>query len=178
MLSGQSAEIAQLGFTAPSQTHTQWPGSGIDNGDPTFDQFKKVLIPWTTSFVEQELAMRASGCKLLSLLGEKAYLISHSIGSYYPLLYSNDCPEYIAGSVNLEPASTPFWRYNFDALGGVPQAPWGLTFSPLTYSPPITDPSRKWQFFLSLVRCVRFRTAKVLFFFFFFLVGWFASTSS
>lgn len=138
---GQSAEIVQGGLTGPSDKHTQFPGSGIDNGDPAFDAFKKTLIPWTTSFVAQEQAMRSSGCELLRLLGAPAFLISHSLGSFYPILLSNDCPQFVKGSVNLESATTPFWRYNFGSLGGVPQSPYGLTFSPLSYEPPITDSS-------------------------------------
>ncbi|KAH8688048.1 Alpha/Beta hydrolase protein [Phaeosphaeriaceae sp. PMI808] len=141
MSTAQSAEVAQSAFTAPSANHTQWPGSGIDNGDPFFDAFKKALIPWTTSFYAQEMAMRASGCEMLTLLGTPAYLISHSLGSFYPILLSNDCPQLVRGSINLESAASPFWRYNVRALGGVPQSPWGLTFSPLDYVPPIKDAS-------------------------------------
>ncbi|KAH7113253.1 Alpha/Beta hydrolase protein [Dendryphion nanum] len=140
-LSGQPAELIQMGFTAPSDKHTQFPGSGIDNGDPAFDAFKKAMIPWTTNFVSQELAMRASGCELLRLLGTPAFLISHSLGSFYPILLSNDCPQLIKGSVNLEAATTPFWRYNVGSLGGVSQSPYGLVFSPLSYEPPISNAS-------------------------------------
>jgi hypothetical protein len=151
-----SIEAYQAGFTAPSENHTQFPGSGLNNGDPAFDAFIKAMIPWTTSFVQQETVMRTSGCKLLSLLGTPAYLISHSLGSFYPLVLSNDCPEFVKGSINLEPATTPFWRYNVGSLGGVPQSPWGLTFSPLTYDPPVNDPSRKFftLFEDRLERCV------------------------
>ncbi|KAH7310845.1 Alpha/Beta hydrolase protein [Stachybotrys elegans] len=147
---GVSREIAQARWTAPSENHTQWPGSGVDN-DPAFQAFVKTLIPWTLNFERQELAMRASGCKLLSLITKsntrhgsrlgKAFLIAHSLGAFYPILLSNDCPEFIKGSINLEPATTPFWRYNSGELGGVPQSPWGLTFSRLSYDPPINNAS-------------------------------------
>ena len=139
---GTSAELAQKGFTAPGAKHTQWPGSGLA-GDPIFDAFLKTQIPWTTTFELQELAMRAAGCKLLSILGSPSFLISHSLGSFYPILLSNDCPQFVKGSINIEPATTPFWRYNNGSLGGVPQSPWGLTFSRLTYDPPIINPAGK-----------------------------------
>ncbi|KAG5810176.1 hypothetical protein H9Q74_005362 [Fusarium xylarioides] len=92
------------------------------------------------SATETENALRAGGCELLSLLGEKAFLISHSLGSRNPLLLSNDCPEYIAGSINLEAATSPFWSYA-EGLGGFAGSPWGLTNTPVTYDPPVSDPS-------------------------------------
>jgi hypothetical protein len=149
-LAGQSIENAESGFTGPSPTHTQWPGTGLaHNNDIVFDAFVKSLIPWTRSFEAQELAMRAAGCELLSVITKnkagkgrhKAFLISHSLGSFYPILLSNDCPMFIKGSINLEPATTPFWRYNVRELGGVAQSPWGLTFSRLSYHPPVKNAS-------------------------------------
>lgn len=156
---GQSAENVQMGFTGPSDKHTQFPGSGIDNGDPSFDAFKKTMLPWTTSFVAQEMAMRSSGCELLRLLGAPAFLISHSLGSFYPILLSNDCPQFVKGSINLEAATSPFWRYNIGSLGGVSQSPYGLTFSPLSYEPPITNSSGKkktthWSQFSNSLFCL------------------------
>ena len=141
MAAGPGTEAIQSGYTAPAANHTQFPGSGLDDGDASFDAFKKAMIPWTLSFEKQELAMRASGCELLRLLGTPAFLISHSLGSFYPILLSNDCPQYVKASVNLEPATSPFWRYNRGALGGVPQSPWGLTFSRLSYEPPVQNAS-------------------------------------
>ncbi|RGP58958.1 fusarubin cluster-esterase [Fusarium sporotrichioides] len=147
MSSGSASETVMKFFTSPenydtypqAKFHTQWPGTGAD-GDPVYDQFKKSLIPLTTNFVGQENALRAAGCEMLSLLGEKAYLISHSLGSRNPLLLSNDCPEYIAGSINLEAATSPFWSYA-EGLGGFAASPWGLTNTPVTYDPPVKDPS-------------------------------------
>lgn len=138
---GQSAEWTIRGFTKSTDKHTQFPGSKINDGDPAFDAFWKTMIPWTVTFVPQETAMRRAGCELLSILSTPAFLIGHSLGSYYPLLLSNDCPQWVAGSINLEPATIPFFRPNIAELGGVPQNPWGLTFSPLSYDPPINDPS-------------------------------------
>ncbi|TDZ75077.1 putative secreted lipase [Colletotrichum trifolii] len=145
MIAGTAAEGVQKGFTAPelyntypqAKLHTQWPGTGL-KGDPTFDQFKNTIIPLTRSFVAQEYALRASGCELLSLLGEKAYLVSHSIGARTPILVSNDCPQHVAGNINLEGTTIPFWSYNYD-LSGTPTNPWGLTNTPVDYDPPVAS---------------------------------------
>ncbi|KAM0193851.1 hypothetical protein ACHAPQ_010662 [Fusarium lateritium] len=147
MAAGSASETVMKFFTSPenyetypqAKLHTQWPGTGAD-GDPVYDQFKKSLIPLTTNFVGQENALRAGGCELLSKLGAKAFLISHSLGSRNPLLLSNDCPEYIAGNINLEAATSPFWSYA-EGLGGYAGSPWGLTNTPVTYDPPVSDPS-------------------------------------
>ncbi|KAL0934100.1 uncharacterized protein CTRU02_210899 [Colletotrichum truncatum] len=145
MLAGTAAEGIEKGFTAvkvyntypQSKLHTQWPGTGR-KGDPTFEQFKKAIIPLTVNWVPQENALRASGCELLSLLGEKAYLVSHSIGARGPILLSNDCPQYIAANINLEGTTIPFWSYGYD-LGGTPANPWGLANTPLDYDPPVAS---------------------------------------
>ncbi|KAJ4253927.1 hypothetical protein NW762_010325 [Fusarium torreyae] len=147
MAAGSPTETVSKFFTAPEnfntypqgKLHTQWPGTGVD-GDPIYDQFKKSLIPLTTNFAAQETALRTAGCELLSLLGEKAFLISHSLGSKNTLLLSNDCPQYIAGSINLEAATSPFWSYA-EGLGGYTANPWGLTSTNVTYDPPVSDPS-------------------------------------
>jgi hypothetical protein len=139
MAAGSATGAAMKFFTSPenyetysqAKLHTQRPGTGAD-GDPVYDQFKKSLIPLTTNFVCQENAPRAGGCELLSLLGEKAFLISHSLGSRNPFLLSNDCPEYIAGSINLEAATSLFWSYA-EGLGGYAGLPWGLANTPVTY---------------------------------------------
>jgi hypothetical protein len=144
MFTGSGPEAAEI-FTGHTDERFQFPGSGRI-GDPVFEAFQKTQIPWTNSFVLQEMAMRAGGCELLRLLGTPAFLIAHSLGSFYPVLLSNDCPEFVRGSVNLEPATTPFWRYNIGSLGGVPQSPWGLTFSPLSYEPPVNNASGRSHF--------------------------------
>ncbi|KAK1546177.1 hypothetical protein CPAR01_00144 [Colletotrichum paranaense] len=139
MIAGTAAEGVGKGFThveaygayPQAVLHTQWPGTG-QKGDPTFEQFKKTILPLSTSWVPQEHALRASGCELLSLLGEKAYLISHSIGARAPILLSNDCPEYIAGNINLEGTTVPFWSFESRSATNA----WGLTNTPLDYDPP------------------------------------------
>ncbi|KAI4272470.1 MAG: hypothetical protein LQ337_005286 [Flavoplaca oasis] len=147
---GSTAEIAQRGFTVPeltnaypqSQLHTQWPGKGII-GDPIFDAFAAQFIPLTTNLTRQELSMRASGCELLSLIGP-SYLISHSIGALHPILLSDQCPQLVAGNINVEPATIPFQSYTGNAtsaVGRTPARPWGLTNTKITYDPPANAPT-------------------------------------
>lgn len=145
MAVGMSAEFVEMGFTAvkgyntypQSQLHTQWPGTGM-RGDPTFDQFQQSFIPYTSSYVSQELAIRAAGCELLSLIGAKSYVISHSLGSKLALVMANDCPQYFAGNINLEPSTIPFWAYGY-GLGGRAANPWGLTNTHVDYEPAVAD---------------------------------------
>ncbi|OHW89599.1 hypothetical protein CSPAE12_11822 [Colletotrichum incanum] len=145
MAVGMSAEFVEMGFTAvkgyntypQSQLHTQWPGTGM-RGDPYFDQFQQSFIPYTSSYVSQELAVRAAGCELLSLIGAQSYLISHSLGSKFAIGISNDCPQYLAGNINLEPSTIPFRAYGY-GLGSSAANPWGLTNTPVDYEPAVSS---------------------------------------
>ncbi|KAK6196806.1 hypothetical protein LQW54_011167 [Pestalotiopsis sp. IQ-011] len=147
MVAGTSNENVESGFTAvelydyypQAALHTQWPGSG-QNGDPVFYNFKESFIPLNSNYAAQETAMRRSGCELLSLLGAKAYIISHSLGSRFPILMSNDCPQYIAASIDIEAASVPFWSYAY-GLGGSPSTPYGFTWTAVDYVLAITNSS-------------------------------------
>ncbi|CAL8584003.1 hypothetical protein XPA_009613 [Xanthoria parietina] len=147
---GATAEIAQIGFTAPeltnpypqSQLHTQWPGKGTI-GDPIFEAFVAQFIPLTSNLTRQELSMRASGCELLSLIGP-SYLISHSIGALHPILLSDQCPQLVAGNINVEPTTIPFQSFTGSAnssSGRTPARPWGLTNTRITYDPPANAPT-------------------------------------
>lgn len=145
---GSTAEISEKGFTAPqitdaypqSQNHTQWPGTGLQ-GDPVFDAFESTFIPLTSNTTAQELSMRASGCALLQLVGS-SFLVSHSIGAIHPILLSNDCPDLVAGNINLEPATIPFQSYTGNATSSVGWSsarPWGLTTTAIDYVPAISN---------------------------------------
>ncbi|KAL8788602.1 MAG: hypothetical protein Q9195_007197 [Heterodermia aff. obscurata] len=147
----QSLETTLRGFTRmqdyndypQAKLHTQWPGSG-QPGSPAFEALSSLAIPLTTAPTQLETSMRHAGCVLLSLLGPKSFLISHSIGALYPILLSDQCPHLIAGSLNLEPTTLPF-----ESIFGPPSSPnagraparkWGLANTPLTYHPRATTP--------------------------------------
>lgn len=136
---GSTAEISEAGFTVPqitdwypqSQNHTQWPGTGL-KGDPIFDAFQDTFIPLTSNSTAQQLSMRASGCELLRLVGGSSFLVSHSIGSVHPILLSDECPQWIAGSINLDPDTVPFEDFTGTAMAMSPERLWGFADTPLT----------------------------------------------
>lgn len=140
-----TVESVASGFTDPQAAptypqavlHTQWPGTG-NKGDPYFTAFSKWVIPFTKNWAYGELSMRASGCALLELLGP-SYLISHSSGAQYPIVISNDCPQYVAGNINLEHSTQPFWSYGSTLNSGSDMRLWGLANTPLTYDPPVSN---------------------------------------
>lgn len=147
LANGTTVQIVQGGFSAPelmpsypqATLHTQWPGSG-QVGDPIFEAFAHATVPYTTSLVAGENAMRTSICNMLSMVGA-SYLISHSSGAQYPILVSNDCPELVAGNINLEHSTQPFWNYGLTVDSGSAARPWGLANTRLDYEPPVSDPS-------------------------------------
>ncbi|KAH8649353.1 hypothetical protein BX600DRAFT_419518, partial [Xylariales sp. PMI_506] len=142
---GSTSNISEVGFTNPqaadaypqSQLHTQWPGKGV-LGDPIFDAFESSFIPLTSNNTRQEISMRVAGCELLRLIG-KSFLVSHSIGAIHPILLSDECPELVAGNINLEPGNIPFESYVGNATSSVGRTaarPFGLTVTNLNYDPP------------------------------------------
>lgn len=140
-----TVESVASGFTDPEANptypqavlHTQWPGTG-NKGDPYFTSFSRDVIPFTNNWEYGEMSMRASGCTLLELLGP-SYLVSHSSGAQYPIVISNDCPQYVAGNINLEHSTQPFWSYGTTLNSGSSFRPWGLANTPLTYDPPVSN---------------------------------------
>lgn len=148
-----TVSITENAYTAPelidpypqSVNHTQWPGSGT-KGDPTFDAFTASMIPLGSNATSGELSMREAGCKLLEMIGLKSYIISHSAGATYASLMSDECPNLIQGSINLEPGNTPFQSLvgnsTVPAVGYSPSRECGLTNTMLQYDPPIKNCSQ------------------------------------
>lgn len=150
LAAGSGPDLVEAGFTAvedynaypQAALHTQWPGTG-SSGDPAFEQFAAAIIPATSNRTAMELNMRVAGCELLSLIGP-SYLIQHSYGGHWGILLSNDCPKSVAGSINLESSTIPFFFYGY-GLGGTVQRPWGLTETEIDYVPAISNASQLVQ---------------------------------
>ena len=146
---GSTDTIHQGSFTAPeltnpypqSQGHDKWPGNGT-RGDPIFDAFFAATVPLTSNTTAQELSMRADGCTLLSLIGP-SNLICHSAGCTYTALMSDQCPELVHANFNLEPGNVPFQSLvgnsTVPSVGRTRSRPYGLTNTPITYSPPVVN---------------------------------------
>jgi hypothetical protein len=141
--------IHENSFTAPenlnaypqSQGHAKWPGNGT-KGDPVFDAFFASTVPLTSNSTAQELSMRAAGCKLLSLIGQ-SFLVGHSAAATYSALMSDECPEMVRATINLEPGNIPFQSLignsTVPSVGRTRSRPWGLTNTAITYEPPVVN---------------------------------------
>ncbi len=120
-----------------AKLHTQWPGGEHKGhpGDPAFDQFYASQVPFVAKG-ESELRMRSAGAALLDRIGP-AILIGHSQGGSLTWLIGDERPDAVRAIVAIEPSGPPYK----DALlqTGAADRLWGLTSSPLTYSPPVTE---------------------------------------
>ncbi|KAK8199774.1 Alpha/Beta hydrolase protein [Phyllosticta capitalensis] len=148
---GSTDNITRNDYTAPelidpypqSQNHTQWPGTGV-RGDPYFDAFMAAMIPLTSNATRLELTMRKNGCQLLEMIGS-SFVVSHSAGSTYATLLSDECPSLVKASVNIEPGNTPFQSLvgnsTVPAVGRTSARPYGLTTTEIGYVPALNSSS-------------------------------------
>lgn len=140
-----SAELIQQHFTAVSRhslwpqahKHTQWPGSGV-MGDPIFDAFYSANIQYGGDSKEEQSAVQSAGAALLDRIGKPAVLVGHSQGGVMPLLIADVRPHLAKALVLLEPRGPPFRQA---VISTEAARPWGLSDIPMTYSPPVRDPS-------------------------------------
>jgi pimeloyl-ACP methyl ester carboxylesterase len=140
----QSFTVPELFNRYPqAHLHTQWPGSGLP-GDPIFDQFYASEVPQTNNAVMRIELMRDATVALLERIGP-AILLTHSqSGQFWPIADSR--PDLVAGIVTVEGIKDvhsvaligpPTW-FSY----GPVTSPWGITSAPLTYDPPVSDPSQ------------------------------------
>ena len=148
----QPVERVQQRFTAPERSklwpqavlHTQWPGTGVE-GDPVFDQFYAQNFPSLTSFPRQQELNRDAGAALLDRIGP-SIVLTHSQSGTFGWLVADARPALVKGIVALEPSGPPV---HDNVEKGAPDwfedgpltKPYGLTAPPLTYDPPVANPS-------------------------------------
>lgn len=118
--------------------HTQWPGTGRI-GDPIFDAYFASVMPGLESREIQQTTLQKAGAALLDRIGCPVVLFGHSQGMMPTWLVADSRPALVHAIVALEPAGPPF-REAIIREGLT--RPYGLTTIPITYSPPVTDPSK------------------------------------
>lgn len=129
-----------------ARLHTQWPGPGVI-GDFIFDQFYASEVQGIASPEVQQTTMRAAGAALLDRIGP-AILLTHSQSGPYGWFIADARPQLVKGILAVEPSGPPFYNSNqigpptwFSEATALSRA-WGITSIPITYSPPVTDPSQ------------------------------------
>jgi pimeloyl-ACP methyl ester carboxylesterase len=135
--------IEQL-FTAPealgnwpqAKKHTQWPGAGRI-GDPVFDAFYATQVPYLADNAETQRLNQQAGAALLDRIGP-AIVLTHSQSGPFGWLIADARPNFVKGIVAVEPAGPPFQDTVFREG---PARLWGLTDIPITYDPPVGNPS-------------------------------------
>ena len=145
-------DLVQQRFTASenynlwpqAKLHTQWPGKGTP-GDPIFDQFYAEQVPGMTSYA---LQVELSSDGLIALIDKigPAIVMTHSQSGAMGWPVADARPEQVKAVITVEPSGPPFYNVNIVPgpewwRDGDMQRPWGVTSAPLTYSPPVKDPS-------------------------------------
>lgn len=133
-------------FTAPEKNpmwpqaslHTQWPGAGVP-GDPIFDQFFASQVPFISDALETDKLNQAALAALLDRIGP-AIVLTHSQSGTFGWLVADARPHLVKAIIAVEPSGPPF--FNSPVFGGAPSRAWGITNAPITYSPPVSDPSQ------------------------------------
>lgn len=137
-------------FTAPevfnqypqAHFHTQWPGEGPGKGqagDPIFDQFfASQLESVLTATGRSELQTKAAGAALLDKIGP-AILLTHSQSGAFGWQIADARKDRVKAILSIEPAVSPIVATPALPTGPTATAPYGITTTPISYRPPITD---------------------------------------
>jgi pimeloyl-ACP methyl ester carboxylesterase len=128
--------------TWPQYTkHTQWPGDGPNKGkmgDPIFDYFAKTDSQAPTGKDMEQLAADDIA-QLLDLIHEPVILLLHSGVAPSGWLAADARPKLVRAIIAAEPIAPPIENAERGATG--PGRLWGVTNRPVTYDPPVKDPS-------------------------------------
>jgi len=139
-------------FTAPknagaypqAKLHTQWPGAGVP-GDETFDQFFASQVEDIQNLNVIEQMNKDAGVALLDRIGP-AILLTHSQSGPFGWALADARPKLVKGILAIEPNGPPFHENTVvgESKGwfqdGAMGRAWGITRTPLTYSPAVNDP--------------------------------------
>ncbi len=135
-----STATRELGTWPQARLHTQYPGEGPDRGrrgNPVFDAGYARTVAYLASNAETQALVRDAGAALLDRIGP-AVLVTHSQAGPFGWLLADARPGLVRGIVAIEPSGPPF-ENQIIAAGAA--RPWGPTDIPITYDPPVADPS-------------------------------------
>jgi pimeloyl-ACP methyl ester carboxylesterase len=143
-----TAKREQFQFTAvetdgdwpQAKLHTQWPGDGPNKGkihDPIFDAFYATQVETVVSDQETQQHNKDAGAALLDKIGP-AIMLTHSQSGSFGWLIADARPQLVKAIIAIEPAGPPFEN---TIIGTGKARAWGPTDIPLTYDPPVKDPS-------------------------------------
>ena len=117
----------------------QWPGSGR-GGDRAFDQFLAAAHPSIADMAQAESSLVVALLELLGRIGP-AVVITHSQSAPSGWRLADERPDLVRALVAIEPSGPPF-KQTFPSAGSLGEAverPWGITYHPLTFDPPVGD---------------------------------------
>lgn len=123
-----------LGTWPEAAQHSQWPDDGLPGQSPTLRQFMAGSGPMHADLGTMQSQARDAGAALLDLVGP-SILLTHSQGGPCGWLMADARPDLVRAIIAVEPLSPPFLAHPLGRLH------WGLTAAPLTYDPPVSDPS-------------------------------------
>jgi pimeloyl-ACP methyl ester carboxylesterase len=136
----QFTAIETEGTWPQAKLHTQWPGNGPSKGkrgDPYFDAFYATQVETVSSGEETEQRNKDAGAALLDRIGP-AIVLTHSQSGAFGWLIADARPRLVKAVVAIEPAGPPF---EGAVIASGKARVWGPTDIPITYDPPIKDPS-------------------------------------
>jgi pimeloyl-ACP methyl ester carboxylesterase len=136
----QFTAIESAGTWPQAKKHTQWPGEGANKGkkgDPVFDAFYATQVETVISAEATQRSNQDAGAALLDKIGP-AIVLTHSQSGAFGWLIADARPALVKAIVAIEPAGPPF---EATIIGTGKARVWGPTDVPITYDPPVKDPS-------------------------------------
>jgi len=115
--------------------HTQWIG-GREPGEAIYDQWLAASGPLLASWADMHALEQVRLAELLDQVGP-AVLVTHSAAGPGTFLAADARPEQVAALLAIEVLGPPFAKRPEMGL----DLAWGLASAPLTFEPPVADPS-------------------------------------
>jgi pimeloyl-ACP methyl ester carboxylesterase len=125
--------------------HTQWPGDGTFD-DPAVQQLVSSQLPSIVDFHRQQELNTAGLTALIDRIGPSILMVHSQAGTFgWPVADAR--PDKVKALLAIEPNGPPFYPLNFlgepdwFAYSETMALRYGITDVPITYDPPVADPS-------------------------------------